>query len=510
MEEVTVLQVGMKNLSKVYIIPRNVRWVYIQSGQLTKEKLKNLEVKKIQCTIVDFITSRDLSLLIEKVEAWTLFFTENVFLLSDIQKNVAVMDFFKSKMAYPLQNNELQSFITSIPRRFFDRVDSLRIETKHIEVARKYQNIAVWRGNNAIEIVDNFGEKYTPVMFWRFGMPAQEYRDLSFWAEYITEGSVQVKFIFRKFRLGSTDEVLQTVEVANPREPMLFRGDEWGGTVNISLQVKGSGTLRMGVLHARTCRNGSGEFFAGGVSTKDAFKEEVLSYFNPMDLRPPLNIYFSGYRMAEGFEGYMMLKNMGCPFLLISDPRLEGGAFYLGSKEYEENVEKVIRDAMEYLHFDGSQVLMSGISMGSFGAVYYGRKIEPKAIFLGKPLLNIGTIAMNEQTVRPEGFPTSLDLLYKLEGEVSISAAKRLNQRIWKELDVADFSQTEIAAVYMQQDDYDAMAYPDMLRHWTGKNFRVYGKGIIGRHNDNTNAVVTWFITQYQRILKEEFQRWKE
>ena len=47
MEEVTVLQVGMKNLSKVYIIPRNVRWVYIQSGQLTKEKLKSLEVKKI-------------------------------------------------------------------------------------------------------------------------------------------------------------------------------------------------------------------------------------------------------------------------------------------------------------------------------------------------------------------------------------------------------------------------------------------------------------------------------
>ena len=212
MEEVTVLQVGMKNLSKVYIIPRNVRWVYIQSGQLTKEKLKSLEVKKIQCTIVDFITPRDLSLLIEKVEAWTLFFTENVFLLSDIQKNVVVMDFFKSKMAYPLQNNELQSFITSIPRRFFDRVDSLRIETKHIEVAKKYQNIAVWRGNNAIEIVDNFGEKYTPVMFWRFGMPAQEYRDLSFWAEYITEGSVEVKFIFRKFRLGSTDEVMQTVE----------------------------------------------------------------------------------------------------------------------------------------------------------------------------------------------------------------------------------------------------------------------------------------------------------
>ena len=114
MEEVTVLQVGMKNLSKVYIIPRNVRWVYIQSGQLTKEKLKSLEVKKIQCTIVDFITPRDLSLLIEKVEAWTLFFTENVFLLSDIPMNCSPLlppsqgDFLTEWIACVLKQSTLK------------------------------------------------------------------------------------------------------------------------------------------------------------------------------------------------------------------------------------------------------------------------------------------------------------------------------------------------------------------------------------------------------------------
>lgn len=31
-----------------------------------------------------------------------------------------------------------------------------------------------------------------------------------------------------------------------------------------------------------------------------------------------------------------MMNKMNAPFMLISDPRLEGGAFYLGSEEYEQ------------------------------------------------------------------------------------------------------------------------------------------------------------------------------
>lgn len=44
-------------------------------------------------------------------------------------------------------------------------------------------------------------------------------------------------------------------------------------------------------------------------------------------MKPPLNVYFSGYRTAEGFEGYYMMKRMNAPFLLIGDPRVEGGSF---------------------------------------------------------------------------------------------------------------------------------------------------------------------------------------
>ena len=46
--------------------------------------------------------------------------------------------------------------------------------------------------------------------------------------------------------------------------------------------------------------------------------------------KPPLAVYFSGYRTQEGFEGYYMMKALDVLFILITDPRSEGGAFYLG------------------------------------------------------------------------------------------------------------------------------------------------------------------------------------
>ena len=38
-----------------------------------------------------------------------------------------------------------------------------------------------------------------------------------------------------------------------------------------------------------------------------------------------------------------MMKRMNAPFILIADPRIEGGAFYLGSKNYEQAIRKVIQ-----------------------------------------------------------------------------------------------------------------------------------------------------------------------
>ena len=202
-----------------------------------------------------------------------------------------------------------------------------------------------------------------------------------------------------------------------------------------------------------------------------------------------------------------MMRKLGAPFLLLTDPRLEGGSFYLGSEEYETKVEQTIRDALEKLGFTNEQLIMSGLSMGTYGAIYYGTRLQPHAIVIGKPLMNAGDIAAAERTVRPGDFDTSLDVLLSLEGRTDDSAVQALNERMWNRFDRADFSKTKFAVAYMRQDDYDPKAYGDILEHQISDESNVYGKGMEGRHNDNSSGINQWFRMQYDRILKEDYGR---
>lgn len=122
-------------------------------------------------------------------------------------------------------------------------------------------------------------------------------------------------------------------------------------------------------------------------------------------MKPPLNVYFSGYKTQEGFEGYFLMRNLGAPFLLVAEARLEGGGFYMGSEEYETMLGDTIFKYMRELHFTPDQVVLAGISMGSFGAMYYGCDIRPHTVLLGKPLLSIGDIVANGNFSAPEPLP---------------------------------------------------------------------------------------------------------
>ena len=59
----------------------------------------------------------------------------------------------------------------------------------------------------------------------------------------------------------------------------------------------------------------------------------------------------------------------------------------------------------------------------------------------------------------------------------------------------------------MIHDDYDRTAYADLLDSLGKRNISIYGKGVIGRHNDNTDAVVHWFESAYNKILRDDFGR---
>ena len=226
-----------------------------------------------------------------------------------------------------------------------------------------------------------------------------------------------------------------------------------------------------------------------------------------MDRKPPLCVYFSGYRTAEGFEGYYMMKSLGAPFLLLADLRLEGGGFYIGSEEYEENIRGIIKDCLDQLGFSTRELILSGISMGSTGALYYSPDFLPFQVIVGKPLTNMGNIAFNEKYHRPGGFPTSLDVLYGIAGGIGQEQIEKGNNVFWDKFDNADFSNTRFAISYMREDDYDLTGYEDLVKHLSQKEVTIYGKGMTGRHNDNTGGVVEWFRSRYVRVFKDAFNR---
>ena len=60
---------------------------------------------------------------------------------------------------------------------------------------------------------------------------------------------------------------------------------------------------------------------------------------------------------------------------------------------------------------------------------------------------------------------------------------------------------------YMIEDDYDMTAYEELINHLWSAGVKLYGKGIHGRHNDDTSSIVAWFSTQYRRIMSEDYAR---
>ena len=50
-------------------------------------------------------------------------------------------------------------------------------------------------------------------------------------------------------------------------------------------------------------------------------------------------------------------------------------------------------------------------------------------------------------------------------------------------------------------------AYAALLSHLQSEGAQVYGKGLHGRHNDNTGGIVNWFTGQFEKLLREDFGR---
>ncbi|ANZ32366.1 accessory Sec system protein Asp2 [Staphylococcus carnosus] len=366
-----------------------------------------------------------------------------------------------------------------------------------------------YNGNVNVELEGDYGEVFTPLIHWKTILTANKNKANDIWPEFEIEGDVELQYTFRVGDNSAVDRILETHTFTQDdlTEPITIQKQPINCYIAVSIKAKGSGKVKIGPVHKRWSRLDFGDFILGGHRFTDAHRNEFIYYFNPGDLKPPLNVYFSGYRPAEGFEAFFMMKKMGAPFLLFGDPRLEGGAFYAGSEEYETAITQTIKDTLAELNFSDRDLIMSGLSMGSFGALYYSGKLKPKAIIVGKLLVNMGTIAANMRLVRPNDFGTMLDILLKNEHSNEEIAIQHLNDKFWKYMKNNDLTDTTFAISYMEHDDYDPRAHDDLVNYFGKQKVKIISRGIPGRHNDDTPTIANWFTNFYNIMLRNEFGR---
>lgn len=498
MEKINVLQLGEDNWQTRYDMPDNIIWNYEDFSEEDKKRGFFYNVIFIDRTL----NADEIDYVSKYARTYAVFITDEAWEDEDVSRLASLTQ------AEHIDYDKLEDFIASELNDFYTTPYGERFEIKNVALSGDFDGQISWKGNCSLELEGQFGEEYNQILYWRYNIMMEPGTSKELFLEYQADPEVDIIMKVTFLAGGNLGDISTCYEFTQQDllEPVVISADEKVGAF-ISIFAKGNGRLSLISLHNRVSRRGHGQFLPGGERYVTSDKQEILFYFSPGDRKPPFNIYFSGYRTQEGFEGHNMLKSMGCPFLLISDPRLEGGSFYMGNEEYEKLMTDTIQHYIDELGFTSDQVVMSGISMGSTGAIYYGCDIKPRALILGKPLGNLGNVATNERLNRPKSFPTSLDVLMKICGSISEEAVEEFNNRFWDRFQQGDWSKTKFILSYLIEDDYDNTCYNDIISRLHSTGVQVYGKGIHGRHNDNTAVVVEWFLSQFKKLLSEDFGR---
>ena len=497
MNKISVLQVGNEDLSLQFHIPNNVDWIYVDDLEEATERGYDV------CLLNRCVNKEEAYILKKKIRAYTMF------ILDTVNMDSWTKWIYNSRKAKSIAINYFQDFLNFDISMFYSTPYGEKFNPHSLTISQSFNGNVFWNGYTGVELEGEFGDDFYQIAYWRNNIPIFENQTIDFWLEYEKDDSVSIELKIEQFHSGSISALCNRWFFLEKdlNSIVSISSEKTSGPLFVSLLAKGKGKLKIVGLHDRHSRKSYGSFLPGGMRFVTSKREEVFMYFDPGDMKPPLNVYFSGYKTQEGFEGYYMMRSLGAPFLLISEARLEGGAFYLGDEEYENIIVSRIFGCLNQLGFDRSQLVLSGLSMGTFGALYNGCKLRPHAILLGKPLASLGDIARNERISRPGGFPTSLDVLSKNCGDMSEQSMDVLNHRFWDLFDQTDWSQTKFIISYMLEDDYDMTAYDRLISHIDDVGVEVIGKGVHGRHNDDTYSIVAWFKKQYDEILKNDFDR---
>lgn len=503
-KQISVLQIGdNNNFVNLGYLPDSLDWYYVEYTNIESfiamlKKDQRFQLVLITTPKVD----ESLMLLDNQCDPYCVLLTQKF-----EPKNEETKYFLDKKVATVEEITDVKQFMDNAVHRFFNGQYGARFHIKDMKISSDFIGEIMYQGYEYLQFKGDFGEDFSPIASWKYNLSLYQENPIDFWPEYEKDDTVTIQYVFRFLNEGSTDNIYRELVMSEEdlKDQVTIHGTN--SYVAISIYAKGQGTLKIGPMHYRFSHLGSGEFIVGGKRIVDSRRQEIIHYFHPGDLKPPLNVYFSGFRSAEGFEGYWMMRSLGAPFILISDPRLEGGAFYIGSDELETQIEAIISSKLNELGFDRTQLVLSGMSMGTYGAMYYSSKLNPYALVLSKPLANLGDVAINDKHHRPGEWSTSLDILSYHTGGISNEHAVTLNNRFWNRVNSETMKDTKILAVYMIQDDYDWNAYSDLVKALQETNVKIIGKGLVGRHNDGSSMATSWFYGQYINLMTDDFGR---
>ena len=499
-----ILQICHENWSQKYQIDSDFEWFFLdpQSDAAFDANLAGIFEVVI---ISSFISSADLELLSPLLLPYTIIIDKSL----QVQFDESFANFLKMKAPEFVDISDPQTLINQIPKMFFSGQFGDKLLPRKILFSPFHKEKVWFEGTKYISTDIDFGDTSKQLLFWKLSIPYESNWDMSIWPEFIHSEGCFVEFDIQFYVTDNPNTIYfkKRYTESELQEPIHFSQPQ-SGYIVCSVFASGKGRIKMGPIHYRHNRLGLGEFIPGGKRLVDKNREELFYYFHPCNLKPPFNIYFGDYqKTTEGFESMSLMKNLAHPFLIFTDPRLEGGSFYIGSAELEKKVENVIAEHMKMLNITAKDVILSGLSMGSFAALYYGFRLEPLAIIVGKPILDLQYVADRVRLNRPYDFLTILDIV---EFWNKTDEQDRLIPLVQFQEDMktswaagSGFGDTKLYLARMIQDDYDDMAYYHLLETQSGKETTIISRGFQGRHNDQETTILIWFQNQYVKVLRE-------
>lgn len=502
-----ILQIGIDNWAHHYDIPENMDWYYFcPNSPLALRKMMEMDsITNFHAILIeDGQYIRDLLPFIHHIEPYTLLYNQDFKTTDSV-----ILDCLKKRCAQAIDFLDPQQLVNDLSTSLFGGGYGDKLFPSTIQIHPSFEGSVSYQGFEHVVLEGNFGDDFQQLAYWPDNFIVYKNLPIELWLEFEKKGNCEFRFVIRKIWAGAVDDFFEEriYNESELKKAIVVDNEEIDIFLSVSIEARGHGSLKLGNLHQRWSRKQFGKFFLGGNILHDSKRNEVNYFFHPGDFKPPLAVYFAGFRPAEGFEAYFLMKNLGCPFLLFSDPRLEGGAFYLGSQELENKIKETIQHYLDYLGLTAKELILSGLSMGTFPSLYYGATFEPHAIIVGKPLTNIGTIARRGRLDAPGVFNTAFDVLKYQTGYVTSQHMLELDHRFWKAFKAADFSKTTFGLSYMKDEDMDPQAYEQLVAHLCNTGAKILSKGTAGRHNDDTDTNVAWFVHFYRMILNSDFGR---